>query len=289
MEGEGQTTLTMDAEQDLLVAGRPAAVREIGLVTATSTAVSLVLMGLVALAALNEVRKWTRLAGFMPVEVASRLADGDSGLRHGRTGPATVAFVNIRGSTALAEGLLPAALSSLLTGFRRSISAAARDQGGTADKFIGDGALVVFGALDGDAHAPARALAFARDLLARVSSEPGGETALRIGIGIHHGDVFCGIVGDDDRREFTVLGDTVNIASRIEEATKAFATDLLVSEAVLRLAGADLAGWREISREPLRGRHESIALYAPRPGEEPVRNLGSVADDAVEASGRGAS
>jgi len=87
MDGIRHLVGQMDAEQDLLVAGRQAAVREIGLVTAISTAVSLVLMGLVALAALNEVRRRTRLAGFMPVEVASRLADGDSGLRHGRTGP----------------------------------------------------------------------------------------------------------------------------------------------------------------------------------------------------------
>lgn len=94
MDGIRHLVGQMNAEQDLLVAGRQAAVREIGLVTAISTAVSLVLMGLVALAALNEVRRRTRLAGFMPVEVASRLADGDSGLPRGRTGPATVAFVD---------------------------------------------------------------------------------------------------------------------------------------------------------------------------------------------------
>lgn len=107
MDGIRHLVGQMDAEQDLLVAGRQAAVREIGLVTAISTAVSLVLMGLVALAALNEVRRRTRLAGFMPVEVASRLADGDSDLRHGRTGPATVAFVDLRGSTARPTACCP--------------------------------------------------------------------------------------------------------------------------------------------------------------------------------------
>ena len=251
----------MDREQDRLVTERQAAMGRIGLATSISTAVSLLLMGLVALAALAEARKRARLARFLPAEVATRLADGDRSLRAGRNGPATVAFVDIRGSTGLAERLPPAEVTALLTAFRDAVSAAARRQGGMVDKFMGDGALVVFGALDGAAGAPRSALAFADDLLARLQA---AGTGLRVGLGLHHGDVFCGVVGGSERREFTVLGDTVNVASRIEQATKTFAVDLLVSEAVLASAGVDLAAWREVSREPLRGRNGDVALYARR-------------------------
>ena len=264
----------MDAEQDRQVDDRQARIRAVGLATSVSTAVSLALMGLVALAALSEVRKRGRLARFLPAEIATRLADGDEGLRAGRSGAATVAFIDIRGSTSLAETLPAAALTVLLTGFRTAVSAAAAGHGGMVDKFIGDGALVVFGALDGDARAPAAALAFADDLLGRLAEADGGGAPIRAGIGIHHGEVFSGIVGTTDRQEFTVLGDTVNVASRIETATKRFATDLLVSDAVLAAAGADRAAWRAVSAEPLRGRREPTRLYArrttaPEPGAGP--------------------
>ena len=265
----------MDAEQDRLVASRQATVRTVGLVTSVSTGITLVLMGLVALAALSEARKRARLARFLPAEVASRLAEDDHGLRSGRSGPATVAFVDIRGSTALAETLTPAQLSRLLTGFRRAVSASARRHDGMVDKFIGDGALVVFGALDGDERAAAQGLDFARDLLQQLLPTAGSEPPFRIGIGLHHGDVVCGIVGDDDRQEFTVLGDTVNVASRIEEATKIFATELLVSEAVLRQARADLGAWRQVSCEPLRGRHEPTPLYVQLTDTQPSRGPGA--------------
>ena len=260
----------MDAEQDRQVDDRQARIRAVGLATSVSTVVSLALMGLVALAALSEARKRGRLARFLPAEISTRLADGDEGLRAGRTGPATVAFIDIRGSTTLAETLPAAAVTVLLTGFRTAVSEAAARHGGMVDKFIGDGALVVFGALDGDAGAPAAALAFAEDLLARLAAEAGHGTAIRAGIGIHHGDVFSGIVGTTDRQEFTVLGDTVNVASRIEAATKRFATDLLVSEAVLAAAGADRAAWQAVSAEPLRGRREPTRLYARRPAADPA-------------------
>ena len=266
MDGIRSRIMLMDQAQDQLVIQRQAAMQKIGLATSITTAVSLVLMSVVALAALAEVRKRARLARFLPSEVATRLADGDRSLRTGRSGPATVAIVDIRGSTALAERLPPTALSDLLTKFRNSVSATALRHGGMIDKFMGDGALVVFGALDGDAQAPGAALAFADELLSHSQPFSSGEARFHIGIGLHHGDVFCGIVGTADRREFTVLGDTVNVAFRIEQATKMFDVDLLASEAILVSAGADLGNWREVSREPLRGRRGGIALYARRLG-----------------------
>ncbi|WP_237479218.1 adenylate/guanylate cyclase domain-containing protein [Lichenibacterium dinghuense] len=274
MDGIRERIGAMDAAQQRAVEERGREVRRANAATTATAVVALVLMAAVALAALAEVRRRARLARFLPAAVADRIADGDRALSAGRTAPATVAFVDIRGFTALAEDLSPQAISALLTTFRGAVSEAAHRHGGLIDKFIGDGALAVFGALDGGGGShggsAAAALRFADELRAALAGlAPKGE-ALRFGIGLHHGEVFCGVVGGAERREFTVLGDVVNVASRIEAANKAFGTEVLASEAVLAAAGADRAGWREVSREPLRGHRGAVALFARWRGA-PVR------------------
>jgi adenylate cyclase len=98
--------------------------------------------------------------------------------------------------------------------------------------------------------------------------------------------VFCGIIGEESRSEFTVLGDTVNVAARLEQATKAHGVPILFSEAARRAADAPPAAWREVSREPLRGRRERMPYYtdaataghAPgRDGDSPSRGLRATA------------
>ena len=109
----------------------------------------------------------------------------------------------------------------------------------------------VFGAIDGDPDACRKALAFTRVLRTRLAKEQAKLPP--IGIGIHHGRVFCGIVGDADRQEFTVLGDVVNVASRLEALTRTDGGALLISDAVLAMAGephGTLAGARR--RAPAR-------------------------------------
>ncbi len=267
MDDLRQTIGRMDAEEGRLVAERQSHVRSVGLLTAAATSVSVVLMGVLALSAMREVRRRASLARFLPAEVAPLLADGDQALRRGANRTAAVAFVDIRGSTALAERLDPAVLSQVLSRFRRHVSEAAQRHAGLIDKFIGDGALVVFGAVIDSEGAAAHALSFARDLIERIGDEPADQDhgPLRIGIGIHYGEVFCGIIGDDDRLEFTVLGDTVNVAARIEDANKRFGTPLLVSEEVLTAAREPLQGWSKASDDVLPGRQTRTVVYAENP------------------------
>ncbi|AWN49380.1 adenylate/guanylate cyclase domain-containing protein [Methylobacterium terrae] len=215
------------------------------------------------------------LSRFLPAEIAPRLAAGDAALRRGRRQRAVIAFVDIRDSTGMAEGMDPEGLSRFFTAFRTRILACVRRHHGFVDKFIGDGALILFGVPDEGGDDAARALAFAQDLTGIVEAWNESRElphAVRIGIGIHVGEVFCGIVGDEERMEFTVLGDAVNVASRLEQATKRYGAVVLASEAAVA-GSSDPAAWREVGREPLAGRKQPIAIFAPVPPSGAGRSL----------------
>jgi len=138
----------------------------------------------------------------------------------------------------------PAATGRLLADFRRFVVATATRCEGVVDKFIGDAAMLVFGLPSPRPDDARRALTCARALLAGTPGEwardlgaTGGNGAVELGIGLHAGDAFCGAVGDETRLEFTVLGDTVNIAARLEQETKAVGLPLVVSRAFSRRPG----------------------------------------------------
>jgi adenylate cyclase len=144
---------------------------------------------------------------------------------------------------------------------------AAEANGGVIDKFIGDGALIVFGVPQASESDAAHAIAFAHSLLTLVhrwNTKHHFDPRVRVGIGIHTGEVYCGVIGDQQRLEFTVLGDVVNVAARIEQATKQYDTPLLASEVVVAEAGQQTA-WQEVGREPLRGRKQQLLILAPIP------------------------
>ena len=187
----------------------------------------------------------------------------------GRQQDAAVLFVDIRDFTARAEQMEPEAISRFLAEFRRVVTHAVEERGGVVDKFVGDSAMVVFGVPEAGVHDAANALDGARAILNAVASwnderAATGDDAVRIGVGVHWGQVFCGAVGDASRLEFTVLGDTVNVAARLEEATKRADLPLVVSEELLTAAGVDPAaqdGWVELPDTTIRGRHGDVRHY----------------------------
>jgi adenylate cyclase len=209
----------------------------------------------------------TSLARFLPVEVAAIVEAGKlAEWRRGRRQRVTVLFVDIRGSTGLAERMDPSTLSHLISSFRQRVMRAAVMHGGVVDKFIGDGALLAFGIPEPKPDDPTRAIACAHEILRLIDEwnlQQAFDPPVRVGIGIHEGEAYCGVVGDDERLEFTVLGDMVNVAARIEQATKRFRVPLLASAKVVEAAGQG-AEWDEVSREKLPGRVEPVAILAPR-------------------------
>jgi adenylate cyclase len=108
------------------------------------------------------------------------------------------------------------------------------------------------------------------DLIDRWNDKHDVNPPVKVGIGVHVGAVFCGVVGDPDRLEFTVLGDPVNVAARLEKATKEHGTPILATAEAVAAAGVD---WREVAIETLPGRSEPVRLMAPmRPGVDGVPN-----------------
>jgi adenylate cyclase len=173
--------------------------------------------------------------------------------RSGRRQEVTVVFVDLRDSTALAEHMDPARVSIFVSAFRRRVMQAAQAHGGIVDKFIGDGALLIFGVPEPEPDDAKRAIGCAKEivrLIARWNAKRHLHPPVRVGIGLH------------TRLEFTVLGDVVNVAARIEQATKRFAVPLLASDATIARAG-ESSEWREVSREAPRGRSGEILLLTP--------------------------
>jgi adenylate cyclase len=147
---------------------------------------------------------------------------------------------------------------------------------GFLNKFIGDGIMVVFGAplTDGPREDACRAVRCAKEMLTRVdewnAQLPAGQPKLKIGIGIHSGPVTAGNVGSMDRLEYSVIGETVNLASRLESLTKDFKTPIVISpETWEYIRGSCLTV--SLGEAQVRGFTSAIPLYGvqedPTPGE----------------------
>lgn len=175
-----------------------------------------------------------------------------------------VVFVDIIGSTELAARSEAAEVVEVLNRFFRVVVETVGECDGVVDSFLGDAALVVFGAPRAMDDPAAAALACARTLGERLPARVAG---CRAGIGASYGAVVAGYVGADDRLEYTVIGDAVNEAARLCELAKSRTGLVLASGAAVAAAGdAEGARWDRVGAEVVRGRSEPTELCVPAPG-----------------------
>jgi adenylate cyclase len=173
-----------------------------------------------------------------------------------------VLFLDIRGFTAMTRVRAASATVALLNDFFAEMVAIVDRHHGIINKFLGDGFLALFGAPLEDPKAAVNALAAARGMLDAVDAwnKARPDNALRVGIGVHIGEAVTGTVGSPQRKEYTVIGDTVNLAARLEQLTKETGARLLVSSSVHEATtGAD--GATDLGPLAIRGYDEAIRVW----------------------------
>jgi adenylate cyclase len=175
-----------------------------------------------------------------------------------------IMFTDIRGFTALSEGRLPYDVVFILNRYFAAVGRSVESVGGRVDKFLGDGVMALFGIENGPEDGCRGALAAARLISERMeelnaSLQGEIEEPLRIGLGIHAGPIIIGEMGFGAVSSLTAIGDAVNTASRLQELTKEYGCELVVSETVVQRAGLDLSGFPRQEIE-IRGRREPLAV-----------------------------
>jgi adenylate cyclase len=177
-----------------------------------------------------------------------------------------VMFADIRSFTGIAETKLPYDLVFFLNSYFAAVGAAIASSGGMIDKFVGDGVMALFGVESGPEEGCLHALAAAQAMIERVDALSRAlseelSAPLRIGIGIHCGPAVVGRMGYGESIHVTAIGDTVNVASRLQDATKEFHCQLVISEEVAKQSGLNSAG---LPRHELtvRNRREALAVFA---------------------------
>ncbi len=205
------------------------------------------------------------LERFLPSVVVNRVLAGDPIPMSGERRVVTVLFADLRNSTALAEKLPAEAVVEVLNAYVGGMARSVFAHGGMLDKFLGDGVMAVFGVTDqtnGAVDAARAALDIRKTLNivnATYDARLGGPVGF--GVGVHTGEVVLGAVGIPERSDFTAIGDTVNTAARLEEMTKLYKVDIVVSAKTVEHLGNGEFELRLLEEAQIRGKTEFISLY----------------------------
>jgi adenylate cyclase len=229
------------------------------------------------LAAVIAARRSANLSRYFASGLVPLLADADvEALKRGRHQHAAILFADIREFTALSERLDPGDIAEFLASFRCRATRAIEAHDGIVDKFVGDDVMGVFGVPAATSKDAANALAAGWALQAEIAAwnekrQSAGRRPVSVGIGIHYGQVFAGVIDGGQRLEFTVIGDAVNTAHRIEELTKTTGWSLLVSAELLEATKIPLSSrdCHPLLVQTVRGRKEPMRLFAPSGSHNP--------------------
>jgi adenylate cyclase len=229
-------------------------------------------------------RERTQLARYFSANLVEQRADADRPLGEIRNQSVAVLFADIVGFTALSESQSPERVIELLREFHERMQAAVFAHQGTLDKYLGDGLMATFGTPYPGKRDAANALAAARAMSSSLAEwnrdrVARGDPAIHVGIGVHWGPVVLGDIGGENRLEFATIGDTVNVASRLEHMTRELAAEVAASHDLVEAlkaslpaeeAEALLEGFVKSTPQAVRGRIARLEVFC-----RPRRPMGS--------------
>jgi class 3 adenylate cyclase len=192
--------------------------------------------------------------------LAKRLLSQDSSVFDGEAVHVTIFFADVRGFTTYADEVTPESAVTRLNQLFDILVPAIRDAGGHANRYTGDGVLAVFGTPEPLADHADCAIRAAIEIQCGITKKFGD--AVRLGIGINTGQVIAGTIGGGGKLDFTVIGDAVNIASRVEEMTKETGDAILVTQSVLDACALRPANLVDRGDHAVRGKSTSVRIYA---------------------------
>jgi adenylate cyclase len=214
-------------------------------------------------------RELAQLFGtYVPPELVDEMVkDPDRYSMQAESRELTVMFCDMRGFTNLSESMAPEQLQALLNRLFSRLTLVIRQHRGTIDKYMGDCVMAFWGAPVHSTEHAAQAVQAAVDMTLAVEQinqefSDKGWPHIGVGIGLNTGPMFVGDMGSDIRRSYTVIGDAVNLGSRLEALSRVYGVDIVVGESVRRQAPH--FHWQELDRVVVKGKDEAVAIFTPR-------------------------
>ncbi len=204
------------------------------------------------------------LSRFVPGEVVRRVRSSEEGVQagQGEVALATIFFIDIEGFTTISESLAPTALIKTLNNYFTAVTEPIERYGGTITQFQGDAILASFNLPDPHPQHAANAIRAAIEIQEVLKTRTFGDgIALRSRIGINSGEVVGGLVGTGTRLGYTIHGDDVNLAARLEHLNKEYGTRIIVAQTTCELAGWDQFSFKRLGEVQVRGRSQATTIY----------------------------
>jgi len=223
-----------------------------------------------------ESRNRRRLSGFfgqyVPPELVEEM-DGNSAELSlaGENKNMSVLFSDVRSFTTISEGLDPESLTQLMNDFLTPITKIIHQNRGTIDKYMGDAVMAFWGAPVTDEEHAQHSIDAAFEMIAAMDSisadfRSRGLPEIKVGVGVNSGEMNVGNMGSEFRMAYTVLGDAVNLGSRLEGLTKAYGVDIIVGQETVELARSTC--YRELDKVKVKGKLKPVTIFEPIPPEQ---------------------